>query len=329
MKMLHNELRRVCEEINKKEETMLADEIREMQQTVIDEVVYMLQLVNTVETEGALALDEEIYNLGDQKKGLQKVIKMITNGFFEEDIIDVAWREYTSKGLSDYSALIFLLWIESVKALSNSENKWLYEEKILSLLPENIEKEYLKQKEDEDKRREEENSQEMSKLAMENVSVIEIIELSPRKVLQKFYLMELLNEVFQNLSEESMHKVLRDIEFYNLAMLFHGLSTQSKSNIFNGICSNGLAVRITEYYKEVKQVSNHVVLQVAQKVLKTICVLMCLGEIENIKLDEIKVFLDDIGIDYNYKLKLIAMESKRQGDLLDWPSLFGGIKNEN
>lgn len=79
---------------------------------------------------------------GSDHKYLPEMLDMLAEDMTPDLFEDICMTRYYSEGYTGYEALIFLISMRGVMAISQSDNPYVVEDKLIAMLPEDIRKEY-------------------------------------------------------------------------------------------------------------------------------------------------------------------------------------------
>ena len=191
--------------------------------------------------EGLLSLEIAANNLSELKNGkyLEWMTLLITDGTNPDLVEELCLTRYFAAGLEEYDALQYLMMMCGALGIQAGENSRIIEEKLIILVPEDVEKLYRKK-------------QEEKRIAAEN-------EYSDSSVLEKYYegdiaasqddphyiQLKIVDYVISILDDLATQRLLRDVDNLDLALALKGLSGKIRKQIFMNL-STRVAIMITQ-----------------------------------------------------------------------------------
>ncbi len=234
------EIKKRVEEIREIEKADPAAEyhITPRGQMLIDTMEYLIKLANIARKEGLLALEEKLENPEEQMVGnkyIRQLGMLIVDGTDPKKVEEIALLRYFASNLRDYGALQFILIVFGIRGIQAGDNPVILEHELINILPEEIMDEY-KRLQDKEEAREQSLSREERESRLDMSAVHRICSedggafLSPGD--DHYYIIKLVEHLFNTIDDHGIQRVLRDIENNDLAMAMKVLSGEARSHIF-------------------------------------------------------------------------------------------------
>lgn len=134
-------------ECNRKIREIKDDAERKQAHVLLRETVEKVcELSSLARHEGLLALEEAAYELeeSDNRDFLKSIIMLIVDGTAPELVEELCTAKYFSKGVEGVDALQYLIMMHGSLAIQEGERTRVIEDKLLSLVPYEVVKEYNK-----------------------------------------------------------------------------------------------------------------------------------------------------------------------------------------
>lgn len=200
----------------------LTDEkLNENKKTVFDHIDILIRLNQIAKKQGLLALEDETARLRDEH--LQKIMMFVVDGIFPDEIEEIAWNRFIVANPDMINQLLYLMSLEAALSFQSGDSTYVYKEKIFSLIPENLTREYLSICEDQ------------RPIDQSKVESLCEGELGLQPGDKGYYTLSLLDAILIDLDDHSMQRILRDIDYADLELAFKILSGDSKKNIIDNM----------------------------------------------------------------------------------------------
>lgn len=249
---------------------------KEGNKILIEIIEKMCELTNIVRKEGLLALEEAAYDLDDVFYGkyLKSMIMLIVDGTDPELVEELSTARYFSANLSGYEALHYLVMMFGGLSIQAGENPRIIEEKLLSLVPEEVAEMY-RQKQNEPC----ENKQEQE-IGL-NLDILEEyysggIAAVPGD--EHYFQIKVADYAIKSLDDRGIQRVLRDVDNRDLSLAMKGLSGEVRHRIFDNL-SRRLAVMIAEDMEFMGPVRMRDVASAIMKIFSAVIKLINFGEV--------------------------------------------------
>lgn len=203
----------------------------------------MCELTWIARKDGLLALEEAAYELGElrNKDYLNSIILLIVDGTFPELVEELGTAKYFANSEEGFNGLQYLIMLSGCLAIQAGENPRVIEEKLLSLVPSEVVKEY-KQKEEETEKIESEKDMELDSSVLEKYYKGDIAVTQGDEY---YFQLKIIDYALCSLDDRSTQRLLRDVDNSDLALALKGLSGNFRKQVFNNL-SVRLAIMIAE-----------------------------------------------------------------------------------
>lgn len=269
----YEELRTVHEAIQRVNSGADEKEIREKESMLQKALNKVLELSEVVRREGLLALDEalESIDITSEEGFLKQLLMLAADGTDASDVRKMGWSRYCASLVKDYTALMYLIYLEGALSIQAGDNSRVLEEKLKMMLPNSLYHSYCREQETE--------LEEMMKESSENI----IEKLCAGKRMwnptgSAYFVMKLADYVFCDMKEREIQRLLREVTNENLAVAMKGLSGEARRCIFSNL-SERLGKQIAEEMEYMGPVRVSDVVDVTQDIMVKLLQLIDKGEI--------------------------------------------------
>ena len=274
------ELRSVHKNIRNKgmDENLYGNEVM-----LLDAIKRILELANLARMEGLLILDEEVMKieLDSDEEVLRQLCLMMLDGMEPELLAEIGRTRYYSNNLQGYRALRYMMYIEGVLSIQAGENPRVLEEKLKSMLPQEMYLEYTRKQEQEELKLKNEKKEYL----IENLCKAEC-KWNPAE--KGYYVYKLLDYTICDMKNRDLQKVMSSVTNMELALAMKRMSGNARKHIFENL-SERLGIYVAEDMMEMGPVLIADVLNASQKILNIIVALADNGEISG-KYDYLEPF---------------------------------------
>lgn len=264
------ELRSVHKNIRNKgmDENLYGNEVM-----LLDAIKRILELANLARLEGLLILDEEVMKieLDSDEEVLRQLCLMMLDGMEPELLAEIGRTRYYSNNLQGYRALRYMMYIEGVLSIQAGENPRVLEEKLKSMLPQEMYLEYTRKQEQEELKLKNEKKEHL----IENLCKAEC-KWNPAE--KGYYEYKLLDYTICDMKNRDLQKVMSSVTNMELALAMKRMSGNARKHIFDNL-SERLGIYVAEDMIEMGPVLIADVLNASQKILNIIVALVDNGEI--------------------------------------------------
>ena len=230
---------------------ILEDDIERKQgyELLCKTVEIMCELTSIARHEGLLALEEAALELGEfhNKDYLNSIILLIVDGTDPKLVEELGTAKYFATGVSGFDALQYLIMLSGSLAIQAGENPRVIEEKLLSLVPDEVVRLYEQKQEEyaNTEQKMEGDSRVLEKYYKGDIAV------EPGD--EYYFQLKIIDYALKSLDDRSTQRLLRDIENSDLALALMGLSGTVRKHIFSNL-SLRLAVMIAKDMEFMKNV---------------------------------------------------------------------------
>lgn len=138
--IFYMELGKRFEEIRQMEQTATAEEIQEQNLRLLEIIDEITHLSNVGRKEGLLALECAACDMDkSSQKYMQNLIMLIVYGTDPKLVEEISFMKYMAKGARDYDGLEYLMQLVGGLAIQQGENPRVIEEKLLAMVPDEVE----------------------------------------------------------------------------------------------------------------------------------------------------------------------------------------------
>lgn len=241
---------------------------------LIGAIEKMCQLSTIARKEGLLSLEEKAYEYAEENrcKNLRTMIMLIVDGTDPELVEELSLSKYFSLGLEGFKAIEYLIYMIGSLAIQDGQNTRIIEERLLALVPDEVEEHY-RRKQDEER------------------DCIEGLELD-LSILEKYYSgdidatpgdgyysnIKVTDYAIRTLDDRGIQRVLVDVESQDLVLAMKGLSGEVRKRLFDNL-SRRYAVMIAEEIEYVGQVRKEDITEAVMNIFTIIIKLIRWGEI--------------------------------------------------
>ncbi len=189
----------------------------------------VIQLSNIARKEGLLSLEEaacegkmdDLFMVED----LKKIVLLVVDGTDPDAINDICMKTYFSKDYSGVNALVFLLYMDGMIQIQAGENPRVLEESIRCYMPDEVNVQLDKLKEDDEARKASENKTAWEQMfdrdfPLKNQAIYD-------------YTVKLVDYCIAVMPAEDLMKLIKDFEMHDLAVLLKGLSGKTVKRIYD------------------------------------------------------------------------------------------------
>lgn len=264
------ECNRTISQIDGMEERKRSTEI------LTDVVRTMYDLAMVARKEGLLALEEAAYGFENLYNGkyLKAMILLIVDGTSPDLVEEISTARYFAANLSGYEALHYLTMMFGSLAIQAGENPRVIEEKLLALLPTEVEAAYRDKQEVQDsiniRTESNDNEAHLEKYYKGGIAV------TPDN--EYYFQIKVLDYAITSLDDRSVQRLLRDVDNCDLTLAMKGLSGEARRRFLNNL-SRRLAVMIAEDLENLGAVPVRDVATAVIKIFNVLIKLISYGEI--------------------------------------------------
>lgn len=264
------ECNRTISQINVMEERKKSTEIL----TDVVETMYKLSMI--ARKEGLLALEEAAYGFENLYNGkyLKTMILLIVDGTSPDLVEEICTARYFAANLLGYEALHYLIMMFGSLAIQAGENPRVIEEKLLALLPSEVETAYRDKQEVQDSTnvRTECNDSEahLEKYYKGGIAVTSDNEY--------YFQIKVLDYAISSLDDRGVQRLLRDVDNCDLTLAMKGLSGEARHRFLDNL-SRRLAIMIAEDLENLGAVPLRDVSTAVMKIFNVLMKLISYGEI--------------------------------------------------
>lgn len=269
----YEEMRNVHEAISEVKSSEDEKVIKEKECMLMNALRRVIELGNVARREGLLALEEKVQNMASASEEgyLKQLITLVVDGTDASDVHKMGWSRYYASLVKDYTALVYLIYLEGALVIQAGDNPRVLEEKLKMMLPNSLYQEYCQEQEKE--------LEEMMRESSENI--IERLCSGKRLWNPKdngYFVMKLADYVFCDMKDGEMEKLLCEMSNEKLAVAMKGLGGEARRHIFSNM-SERLGKVIAEDMVYRGPVYSATVVDALQEMLVTLLQLMDHGVI--------------------------------------------------
>ena len=248
---------------------------------LVEIVNKICELSVVVRNYGLLALEDGISDIDNIYNGkyLKAMIELVIDGTDPVIIEEISTAKYFSADLSGYEALHYLTMMFGTISLQEGENPNIIEEKLLSMLPEGTVNLYRTLKQE--KQSEDAEEDLFKELYNGEIAV------DPGD--ENYFQIKVTDCAIKSLGDNSIQRLLLDIENNDLALAMKGLSGEARHRLLDNI-SRRLGMMIVQDMKLMGPVRIKVVADSIIKILNVIIKLISRGEIVSTDEDILRLF---------------------------------------
>lgn len=204
----------------------------------------MLELANVAREEGLLALTGPGVNLEElhNKEFLNSMITLITDGIDPDLFVEISTTKYFSTNLEDFDALQYIIMLTGCLAIQAGENPRLIEEKLLSLVPMEVEEEYRRKQEEKNGQNECESKSKWDRYYLDKYCQGDI---AAKQGEAYYFQLKITDCAIRSLDDRCVQRLLRDIDNSDIALALIGLSGNARRKVFDNL-SKRLAFMIAD-----------------------------------------------------------------------------------
>lgn len=264
------ECNRIISQIDSVEERKKSTDI------LMDVVETMYDLSMVARKEGLLALEEAAYGFENLYNGkyLKAMILLIVDGTSPDLVEEISTARYFAANLSSYEALHYLIMMFGSLAIQAGENPRVIEEKLLALLPTEVETAY----------RDKQEVQEpisINASGNDNEACLEKYYKGGIAVTsdnEYYFQIKILDYAIRSLDDRSVQRLLRDVDNCDLTLAMKGLSGEARRCFLDNL-STRLAIMIAEDLENLGAVPLRDVATAVIKIFNVLIKLISYGEI--------------------------------------------------
>lgn len=266
--VFYEEIRKLNKQLSNEDKQRLCYEIKRVSDLAI-----------LATKEGLLALGGVELDECSVEKYLRHIIVMIIDGIDWNIIEEILTVRYFASDLNGIDALIYIVYMEGMESIANIENFRAIEQRMLACVPESISKIL----DDESGSFTEKSIKDINMDIVDKVS--DNTDLSLFDQNQRNYMAK-VDHVFEELSDRSIQRLLRDVENAQIEIIIKGLHEPAKRKIFSNL-SKRLAVMIAEDVNVMNKVSSSEIVKDAKKTIECLKSLYNEGEILDLDIDNL------------------------------------------
>ncbi|MBQ2902742.1 MAG: hypothetical protein IJE49_12985 [Agathobacter sp.] len=282
--IFYMELGKRAEEIRKMKQTATAEEIKERNLhllEIIDEITY---LSNVGRKEGLLALECAACDMDkSSQKYMRTLIMLIVDGTDPKLVEEICLMKYIANGARGYKGLEYLMQLVGGLAIQQGENPRVIEEKLLAMVPDEVEDIFRKRREEEIKSWYEQKTEDID---MSKVEQLYVGEVNTEIVNAGYPELEKLDCLLKQIQDRSLQRALREIDNADLELAMKGLSGEGRRRIFINM-SKRLCVMVAEDMEEMARGRKSDIGEASQKIYGIFMRLMDCYEINPGESDEV------------------------------------------
>ncbi len=269
----YEELRTVHQEIMALEKTLLIEERELKKNHLLTAVQLVCDLSNVARREGLLALEEAVENMeaGVGIEYLKKMIMLVVDGTEREAIRTIGMTRYVCSMVSDYEALIYLMYLEGALLIQAGENPGLVGEKMKAFLPNELYEKYDVLQENKLKAAQKEQEENIIERLCQGKKFW-----NPKD--SGYFVMKLADYTICDLQDKELQRLMREIDNNDLSVAMKGLSGDARRRIFSCM-SERLGKMIAEDMEYMGPVRAIDVVESTQKIITVLICLIERGEI--------------------------------------------------
>lgn len=278
------ELGKRFEEIRQMEQTATAEEIQERNLRLLEIIDGITHLSNVGRKEGLLALECAACDMDkSSQKYMQNLIMLIVDGTDPKLVEEICFMKYMAKGARGYDGLECLMQLVGGLAIQQGENPRVIEEKLLAMVPDEVENIFRKRREEEIKSWYEQKTEEID---MSKVEQLYVGELNTEIIELGYPELEKLDCLIKVISDRSLQRALREIDNADLELALKGMSGEGRHRVFINM-SKRLCIMIAEDMEEMGRGRKSDIGEAAKKIYGIFMRLMDLYEIIPQESDEV------------------------------------------
>lgn len=266
--VFYEEIRRLNKQLSNDDKERLCYEIKRVRDLGI-----------LARKEGLLALEGVELDMYSVEKYLRHIIVMIVDGIDWKTVEETLTVKYFANDLNGIDALIYIIYMEGMKSIVNMEDFNVLLPRMLACVPESISKSL----DDESGSFTEKSIEDINMDIVDKVS--ENIDLSLFDQNQRNYMAK-VDHVFEELSDRSIQRLLRDVENVQIEIIIKGLHEPAKRKLFNNL-SKRLAVMIANDVNVMNKVSSSEIVNEAKKMIECLESLYNQAEIFDLDIDNL------------------------------------------
>lgn len=278
------ELAKRHEEIRQMKQTVKSEEIQTINQhllEIIDEITY---LSNIGRKEGLLALECTAFNMDkSSKKYMKMLIELIVDGTDPMLVEEICLMKYMANGFQAYDGLEYLMQMVGGLAIQQGENPRLIEEKLLAMVPDEVENIFRKRREEKIKSWYEQKNDDVD---MSKVELLYAGELNTEIVNEGYPELEKLDHLVKQITDRSLQRALREIDNADIELALKGMSGEGRRRVFINM-SKRLCVMVAQDMEEMGRGRKCDIGEAAQKIYGIFMRLMDCYEIYPEESDEV------------------------------------------
>ena len=266
--VFYEEIRRLNKQLSNDDKERLCYEIKRVSDLAI-----------LARKEGLLALERVELDMYSVEKYLRHIIVMFVDGIDWKTVEEILTVKYFANDLNGIDALIYIIYMEGMKSIVNMEDFNVLLQRMLACVPESISKKL----DDESGSFTEKSIEDINMDIVDKVS--ENTDLSLFDQNQRNY-MARVDHVFEELSDRSIQRLLRDVENAQIEIIIKGLHEPAKRKLFNNL-SKRLAVMIANDVNVMDRISASEIVNEAKKTVECLKSLYNQAEIFDLDIDNL------------------------------------------
>lgn len=239
--LFYVELGKRFEEIRQMEQNATPDETQVRHSRLIEIIDELAYLSHIGRRDGLLALEEAACEM-DKKTYLNIMIMLIVDGTDPKLIEEICYMKYMANGYKVYEGLEYMMQMIGVLAIQRGENPRIIEERLLAMVPSEVEQIFRKREEDKIKSW---YKQKIEELDMSKVEMLYEGELNSKIVEAGYPELEKLDYLLRYISDRSLQRALREVDIFYLQLAMKGLSGEGRHRVFSNM-SKRLCVMVAE-----------------------------------------------------------------------------------